>query len=301
MEVRAQGRLRPMLAIGAMLAFSTPAWAQPMPGSFPLADPSDDAIEIYYGTAKVAPRAPVVRSRAPVVAAPAVIPAAAVEPAKPHSAEAFVEAMHSVRDGTRDVSAAAVGFLGKVGERMKHSLPSRQIVLASYAAPSVSVPPAPLPAVSAPVQPQLVVVHEPAAQPPYESRGVTLSFEMLAACGIGLLGLVVAALAWSRGPRRLPETAFPSIPTAVPLDSGGVQLMGKYNAGPMPESAEKFELGPSYREAQQQKKQIEAAHNSAAVEFVLNQNLELLAALNPDAAGAMIQTESEGSAAPALA
>jgi hypothetical protein len=57
--------------------------------------------------------------------------------------------------------------------------------------------------------------------------------------------------------------------------------MGQYSAGPVPETAEKFDLGPNYQDEQKQKKQVEEASNQAAVEFILNQNLALLAALNP--------------------
>jgi hypothetical protein len=56
-----------------------------------------------------------------------------------------------------------------------------------------------------------------------------------------------------------------------------------YNAGPLPETAEAFEIGPSYHEELHQKKQTEEANNQAAVEFLLTQNLALLAALNPGA------------------
>ncbi|HEY2911015.1 MAG TPA: hypothetical protein VGI99_12255 [Gemmataceae bacterium] len=308
MESRRQGlRSRPLLVgltASALFAAAGPASAQTVPAAFPLAyaAPNEQTIEIYYGTAK---RAPV---HMPAPAAP-VIQASAIEPAKEHhSARAFAEAMHSIRDGTREVSAAAVGVLGSFGERMKQTLPSRQIVLASYAmpAPSPAIPPITLSSPATAQQPQIVVVHEPAAKTaPEPARGLTLSFETLAACCVGLFGLAVAAMAWARGSRKslapALATAFPTVQTAAPLDPNGVRLMDKYNAGPLPESAEKFEIGPTFQDAQQQKKQAQAANEAAAVEFLLQQNLELLAALNPNAAGETAQTDSEGFAMPALA
>jgi hypothetical protein len=75
--------------------------------------------------------------------------------------------------------------------------------------------------------------------------------------------------------------------------------MGKYNAGPKPETAEKFEIGTSYGDQLQQKKLTEEASNAAAVEFMLNQNLALLAALKPHDAGSPVQTDAEGYALPA--
>jgi hypothetical protein len=63
----------------------------------------------------------------------------------------------------------------------------------------------------------------------------------------------------------------------------------------MPESAEKFELGPTYHEEQAQKKQVIVANEQAAVEFILTQNLALLAALNPgEPAPADPQIDADG-------
>ena len=67
---------------------------------------------------------------------------------------------------------------------------------------------------------------------------------------------------------------------ASPLD-GGVRLQGKYNAGPVPETAEKFDLGPTYHDDVAAKKQAEVRNNDAVVQFILDQNLALMDALNP--------------------
>ena len=111
-------------------------------------------------------------------------------------------------------------------------------------------------------------------------------------------------MAWVRGGSRktvaTPAQVSPIIPMPMPaIDSNSVQLMGKYNAGPMRETAEKFEMGPTYHEELRQKKQVEEVNNTAAVEFILNQNLALLAALNPNADASLVHTDAEGIAVPA--
>ena len=127
------------------------------------------------------------------------------------------------------------------------------------------------------------MVREPA---PVAAR--TLSLESAIAFGVGLVGVLFAVVAWTRGSRPVGHSALPSSFTPpVSFDPNLVQLSGQYNAGPKREPAEKFDLGPTYRDDVQQKQQMEEANNSAAVEFILNQNLALLAALNsmePEAA-----------------
>ena len=61
----------------------------------------------------------------------------------------------------------------------------------------------------------------------------------------------------------------------------GMRLQGTFNAGPLPETAEKFDLGPTYHDDLWEKKQTEVRNNEAVVQFILDQNLALLDALNP--------------------
>jgi hypothetical protein len=279
------------------------AMAQAPPTPFPLmamtSAPAQESIEIYYGTSKVSPISkPAVSDPGPVV--PASAKSASAHQAPLRSAEALADTLHSLRDGTREISAAAVGVLGKVGNRLKHTVESRPIILASYSMPSLPQPQITLaPSPSQSPQPQVIVVRE-AAEPPSAARhGLTLSIELLAACSIGLVGVLFAGMAWARGSRQQKPAAVPAIHGAAPpVDPDGVHLMGKYNAGPLRETAEKFDIGPSYHEEIKQKKQVEESSNAAAVEFILSQNLALLAALNPNAAGRMVHTDAEGFAVP---
>jgi hypothetical protein len=105
-----------------------------------------------------------------------------------------------------------------------------------------------------------------------EQRGVTLSTDTLLGLGVGVVGLGFGFAAYLRSGRAsspaLKPLALPSQP--VP---DGVMLMGKYNAGPRPAPAEKFELGPTYQDVQEEKKKAEAESQQAVLEFILSQNL----------------------------
>ena len=113
MKEQLSRRARHLLA--ALVAFggASPAFAQAPPAPFPVMSPvapAEEPIEIFYGASKVSPPAPVpVPEPVPVIPASAPSETTSTDQLKP--AEAIVEAMHSVRDGTRDVSAAAVGLL----------------------------------------------------------------------------------------------------------------------------------------------------------------------------------------------
>lgn len=284
---RARGVRRRLAAAVVALGTATPAVAQsPEPAPFPLPVPAPPPppIEVYYGTTKVSPAAAVVTlAVTPTTESPqAIIPAVAKggpnHAEQVHPGEALVETLHAVRDGTRTVSAAAATLLGKVGDRlMTPAAEPRQIVV-SHAPP-----------------PPIVVVREPAAESrptpaPEPARGLTFSVESVVALGVAVVGVLFGLVALARGSRKAdpPVVAPPAVPVPVPAPepppaSDGVRLMGKYDAGSLPESAEKFDLGPTYQDEQRQKRHAEEANNQAAVEFILNQNLALLAALNTGA------------------
>ena len=280
-------RVRQLIAAFAVSGTTTAA-AQVPPAPFPIAAPSapaEEPVEIYYGTVKLP-------MSASTVEASLVVPASASSLAaknEPKSAEAFVAALHSVRDGTRDITAATVGLLGKAGERIRHTAESRPIILATYTIPasSVTIQPPPAATNAPPAQPQIVVVRD-AAPLAASEPGIALHLESLLAFGVGILGVLLAAVVWARGSRTVERTTLPlAIVPPVSFDPNLVQLSGQYNAGPKREPAEKFDLGTTYRDDVQQKEQMEAASNTAAVEFILNQNLALLTALNsmePEAA-----------------
>jgi len=123
---------------------------------------------------------------------------------------------------------------------------------------------------------------------------------------LGMAGCAafMALLAWLRSGRRAAVAPAPSpVPAVIvperPADPCAVRLQGRYDAGPLPETAEKFDLGPTCHDELRQKKQAEEQTNAAAVEFILNQNLALLAALNPGAADAAPVVDHGGFALPA--
>lgn len=303
---------RRRLAALVALAGTTPAVARGAePGPFPLAVPvPPPAVEVYYGTNKVAPPpAPVVvrppaPAPAPVAPAAAVVSPRYVEEARP--GQALVETLRAMRDGTRTVSAATASLLTKVGDRLMNPPEPRQIVLTNYIPPQppdyywpTAAAPAP-----APSQPTVVVIREPAgetrpATAAEPARGVTLGVETIVALAFAVAGLAFGLIAWARGSRKAePPVVAPPVVVPPPAESNGVKLMGKYDAGPLPETAEKFDLGPSYHDEKQQQKQTEEANHQAAVEFILNQNLALLAALNPGAAIDAPELDADGFAIP---
>jgi hypothetical protein len=250
-----------------------------------------EPIEIYYGARKVSP-VPVNAQEQQVVQASAIANLKNSE--RLYSTESISDAVRVVCDGMRDVSKAMGGFIGTVGG--KHDAEPRQIIF-----PNITMPAT---ATSASPQPQVVVIREPTdARPaPETANGMTLNVPTLIAFGVGFLGLVFSIKAWSSSARKTDAAMAPMFQMAkgpVVLDPNNVNLMGKYNAGPKPDTAEKFEIGPSYHEQLQHKKNSEEANNAAAVELILNQNLALLAELNPDDAGTVVHTDDEGYALPA--
>lgn len=148
------------------------------------------------------------------------------------------------------------------------------------------------PAPPAPVQPTIIVVREPAppaqmipvtATPaPVEPARTGTAPESLLGVVFGVLGLGVGLVSWLRSGRKkhseaaaLARVDLPN-PAARPQD--GIVLSNGMYAGPRPELAEKFDLGPSYHDEQEQKKQQEAENQTAVLEFILSQNLALQAA-----------------------
>jgi hypothetical protein len=262
-------------------------------------------IEIYAGLKKVAPiPMPVIPSvEVPQYVVPASAKGGPVVEEPGRAGDSLVQALTALRDGTKSVTRATVNMLDAVSDRAMMMRPEqRTIVLASYMPPPAarldaatalgftpltSQPAAP-PAQQQ--QPTVVVIREPAeSRPapaaPESARGLTLSPETLTIIGLSIAGMfgMVALIRTTRRPTVIPPAPVSIVPP-VPPDPNTVRLMGQYNAGPRPDTAEKFEIGPSYHDELKQKKVVEEQNNTAAVEFILNQNLALLAALNPDAA-----------------
>ncbi|MCE9567537.1 MAG: hypothetical protein K8U57_36520 [Planctomycetes bacterium] len=149
-----------------------------------------------------------------------------------------------------------------------------------------------------PPQPTIIVLREPAAPVPIlapaqaapvvaapapapvaePARGLESYFGF----GVGIVGLGIGLMSWLRSSRqKRAETATPasaSFPTPEAPPRDGVILAGGLYAGPRPELAEPFDLGPSYEDEQNEKKRLEAENQNAVLEFILNQNLALQAA-----------------------
>jgi hypothetical protein len=283
-----------LVLVLAALAGGRAVIAQTPPAPLPVTEPPapvHDPIEIYYGARKVSP----VPANAPeqtIVQASATINPKNSD--RLYTTESISEVVGVVCGGMRDITKAMNGFVSVVGGDKQSNEP-RQIIF-----PNCTIP---VPA-SAPAQPQVVVIREPAESrtAPETANGMTFNSATLLAFGVGFLGLMFSIKAWSSAARKKDPALVPIFQTAagpVVLDPNSVNLMGKYNAGPKPDSAEKFELGPTYDEQLLQKKKVEEANNAAAVEFILNQNLTLLAALNPTDAGTLVHTDDEGYALPA--
>ncbi len=138
---------------------------------------------------------------------------------------------------------------------------------------------APAPVVAAPVVAAPAPVPAPVVEP---MRGVGFAPESLLGFGVGLVGLGIGLMSWIRSSRQkkqelAPTTAsIPPSPASPPLD--GVFLAGGLYAGPRPDLAEPFDLGPTYEDEQLAKKRLEEENQNAVLEFILSQNLALQAA-----------------------
>ncbi|VTT99721.1 unnamed protein product [Gemmataceae bacterium] len=155
---------------------------------------------------------------------------------------------------------------------------------------------------AAPIQPTIIVVREPAppaplqvvaapvAPAPVEAARPAFAPESLLGFGVGALGLGVGLMGWLRTNRKKKAEAGAAaaveLPSPAQRPQDGIVLSNGMYAGPRPELAEKFDLGPSYHDEQEQKKQQEAENQTAVLEFILAQNLALQAAFAGPAADA---------------
>jgi hypothetical protein len=277
--------------VAAALTVAIPAFAQSQPAAMPGIEPPapvQETVEIYYGARKVSRACPTPPDQA-------IVQASANGSLKNPDSIPLSEVLHAVCDGIRGVSTATAGFIHMIGEKEKSSAEPRQLIFPNCTMPMAAVP-------SAQAQPQVVVIREPSEsrQAPETATGMNFNIATIFAFSVGFLGLAFSIKTLTaRKKEQAGVPVFHSGSAPVPLDPNSVQLMGKYNAGPKPETAEKFEIGPTFHDQIQQKKQAEEANNTAAVELILNQNLALLAALNPEDAGTVVHTDEEGFALPA--
>ena len=156
--------------------------------------------------------------------------------------------------------------------------------------------------------PTVVVIREPAGTAPAAptgEAGVTLGYGMLGGMLVAGLGIAVGLAGWFRRPTTagaaIPEPQpLALVPAESPINESGIKLLGKYHAGPVPETAERFELGHTYQEELLQKKQQEVANNQAAMEMLLQQNLSLLSSFAEQGLGDTTANSPAGPADDAL-
>lgn len=120
----------------------------------------------------------------------------------------------------------------------------------------------------------VLVAPAPTVEP---AKGTTT--ESLLGFGVGMIGLGIGLVGWIRS-RKKAEPAAAAVPTSTPATPpDGVLLAGGLYAGPRPEFAEKFDLGPTYEDEQLAKKRLEEENQNAVLEFILSQNIALQAEL----------------------
>jgi hypothetical protein len=89
--------------------------------------------------------------------------------------------------------------------------------------------------------------------------------------------VVYATAPQQAGPPELPK------PTITP---NGMTLLGGFDAGQVPDSAERFDIGPSYQDELRMRKEDEDRNRDAMARHVLDANLALLDATAEEPAAA---------------
>ena len=248
-------------------------------------------VEILHGNQRVWP--PPSPRPLPVLIIPVATPAPSPATEKAASRSDKDEARPAVVESRTIILASHAGVLTPSGETLTSAapwlnpstFPTPSSGGGGFLAPWFPSPLSPSshpPAATAP--PQVIVLRDresdthPTPNPPVSSteqaRGITLSHEFLLGLGGGVIGLGIGAWGWRRRKMSSPDRGTHPLPY-MPLGGDGVLLMGRYNAGPRPSTAEKFDIGPSYATMREEKKKIEAQNQQALVEFILGQNVAL--------------------------
>jgi hypothetical protein len=248
-------------------------------------------IEVLHGTVKVAP----IYRPAPVPVVPAESKSWGGAPAPVTPPPAPREEPKPAPPVIESRTIILAGYGGPFSQQSSMNPPNAPWLMPTGpqgpAAMPIPIPvmpmtmPAPAPAPAAAAQPTFVVIREPNGEPrpvmmpaPEPSRGVTIGNEALLGIGIGVAGLGFGFAGWRRRAAGAGAALRHPAP-ASPMGGDGVLLMGKYNAGPVPTTAEKFDIGPSYASQAAEKKKVEEQNQQAVLEFILNQNLALHAEL----------------------
>jgi hypothetical protein len=290
------GRIRRWVAVSVGVVGSTAVAVGQAPT--PPATP-----EIYYGTTRINPPTPEPPPAKPVED-PTILPAAArllvgpVTPEAPAGAP-LATMMSASRDATEASIAAAKNTLKSLFDRMTVMAEPKRLPLLKV---SHTTPAMPEPVIAGPAsQPTVIVVREPASAPAVapmvqpvvvETRAeapaaAQWSPESLIAIGVSAAGLLSTLMLWGRvgrGSQQQPVVVYAGsapMPTAappapVPAKPAGATLLDGYAVGPLPESAETFEIGPTYADERKMKLETEERNKDAMALHVLDQNLALL-------------------------
>jgi len=292
MNVLPYPRWRKAIALGLL---SLPAVATASEPETSATTPVDKTrtIEVLHGTRKVSPDpVPIPLSFFPAIPpAPLLMPPQVVDTSATESDRTEI-APRSGDTRTIIIMGYAPPSPGPV-QNAPWLVPTPSFLPATPPAPAI-LPPAVVSqpvAATPPAQPTVVVIREPASESPRNAasepaRGVTVGSDAIVGIAIGVAGLALGYAGWHRRPvtppAPLPEsTPVPEpTPVAAPVPSvvpppDSLMLLGEFNAGEPPTTAEKFDVGQSYEIEQQDKKKAEAQNQTALLEFILSQNLAL--------------------------
>lgn len=252
----------------------------------PLPDRITQPIEIYYGTNRM-----MLTPEGEVRRAEEVIQAGMKAETAQRDAQVMQAALASVEAEVRVVSTSAQTILEKIAERVQPATPT--VVFAYPQQESAASQPR-----------ETIVIREVGtgtagtAQP---DLPISWGFA-IGGLGAGFLGLgLLATLRQNRqqpqpmsAPAPIiiqqPAPMYAQAPAPASSDSGasgeaaepageekpGYKLMGKYNVGEIT-PPEQFEIGPTYQEVKQREEEQREENENAAVQFILDQNLALMA------------------------
>ncbi|MDW8242817.1 MAG: hypothetical protein RMJ88_06360 [Thermogemmata sp.] len=256
-----------------------------------------DEVEILHGNQRVWPVAP--RPATWVLIPVPVVPAAAAgtSTSSGSSRDDKAESRPPVVESRTIILASHAGVLGPLGD---HGLSLAPWLAPSWSAaslPSATWPVTPPPGgitpstgAPSPSPPQVIIVRDreadsrapaevPTASPSKTAeaatRGITVGPELLVGLATGLGGLGLGVWSWRRHKGHKPTVGRHPLGYTPLGGEEGVLLMGRYNAGPRPATAEKFDIGPSYATLREEKKKVQIQNQQALVEFILGQNVAL--------------------------
>ena len=281
-------RLRFLAAIATLCGLTTAhVTAQNLQAPTPSA--SSDAvstmphIDLYYGNKHVNPRP------LPVPAMPVVADTTMFEKSTQANEKSATRQPNGLQQTRAEVGVTNGNTLHPQIVIIRETVSAPEPGHLQLSSASLPVAPAPQPA----PQPTIVVVREPAETHAVEPTGIRISQELVAILAVGFTCFTVLLVILVRMPKQVeaPVVSSPvisspvmSLPVAPPtplvvpeqsVQTDDALLDGKYQMGPLPETAERFDIGPSYHEELLQKKHDEESSRTAVVAQILSQNTAL--------------------------